>query len=228
MTLYRMRICIGAVCLALLCGAFLAQPKAALAKGFSFSESEAADAAELQAGADAQQQEIETLLAMPCREKIAGKKVAVLVAERKSGGGVSANLQNYGVMFGEINQRLREVGFTTYTQEEITNQIAQAQIEAQFSNNPDDAISAARRLGASVILRGLVESRTSFNPVAKVNEVAVDMSFTMVNSAGKQLGQVTVSADSFAGADVTAVAMRLVKENARLVAAKLYAAGCSL
>ena len=42
-----------------------------------------------------------------------------------------------------INQRLKKFGFNTYTQEEITAQIAQAEIEAHFRNDPDAAINAS-------------------------------------------------------------------------------------
>ena len=55
----------------------------------------------------------------------------------------------------------------TFTPEEIRAQIAQAEIDAYFKNNPDAALSAAKRLGASFILRGLISSEARMNPIIR-------------------------------------------------------------
>ena len=78
--------------------------------------------------------------------------------EQQVGGGILANQDNYGPHFQVINQRLRSLGLKTYTPEEIKKQIAQAEIDAYFKGNPDAALSASRRLGASFMLRGLINA----------------------------------------------------------------------
>ena len=68
---------------------------------------------------------------------------------RKPGGYIAAQQQNYGQHFDAINRRLRYLGLRTFTPEEIRRQIAQAEIDAYFRNDPNAAISASKRLGAS-------------------------------------------------------------------------------
>ena len=70
-----------------------------------------------------------------------------------------AQQQNYGPHFQVINGRLREPRLQTFTPEEIRKQIAQAEIDAYFKNDPDAALSASRRLGAAFVLRGLITRR---------------------------------------------------------------------
>jgi len=93
--------------------------------------------------------------------------------------------ENYGPHFRAINNRLRMLGLTTYTPEEIRRQIAQAEIDAYFRNDPDAALSAARRLGASFILRGLITAQATFNPLVRVNQVSINMDFTLTGANGR-------------------------------------------
>ena len=78
----------------------------------------------------------------------------VVIGERQSNGIIAAQQQNYGPHFQAINKRLRALGLRTYTPEEIRRQIAQAEIDAYFRNDPDAALSAAKRLGASFVAPG--------------------------------------------------------------------------
>jgi hypothetical protein len=55
---------------------------------------------------------------------------------------------SYGPHFNAINKRLRALGLNTYTQEEIRAQIAQAETDAYFRNDPDAALNASKKLGA--------------------------------------------------------------------------------
>jgi len=210
-----------------LLAAFLAFGAIAHARDFSFSETEAREKAEEQETTAEAQELINQLLATPCSKNLKGRKTAVIIAERNVDGGYVTNQSNYGLHFAEINRRLRDLGLRTYTPEEIKAQIRAAEVQAYMNNDPDAQISAASRLGASFILRGLIESRSSFNPVAKVNEVHVTMSFTLVSAAGKSVASVSESAESWAGSDTTGVALSLVKEKADLVVAKLYSEYCA-
>lgn len=190
---------------------------------FKFSDEDEQDAR----ARAARQQRVRQMTSIPCQKSIQGKKVAVIIGEKHSGGGLSVNQSNYGVLFEIINSRLRNVGLRTCTQEEITRQIAQAEIEAYMRNDPDAALSAARRLGAQFIIRGLISSRSRVNPVLGINEVFVDMSFTLTQSSGRTIGGTRASGDSYAGSDTLSVAASIVEDQADEVVAKLYYDFCT-
>lgn len=219
MKLSALLLCMSGLISSLLCGSVAASE-------FSFSETEAREEAEEVEAEVAASKLIQELLATPCSRTLKNRKTALVIAERKSEGGIETEQKNYGLHFGEINRCLQEIGLRTYTQEEIAAQIRNAEVQALMNNDPDAQISAASRLGASFILRGIIESRTSFNPVAKVNEVHVTITFSLVDASGKSVANVSESADSFSGADTTSVALELVKSKADLVVAKLYSEYC--
>ena len=106
-----------------------------------------------------------------------------------------------------INQRLKKFGFNTFTQEEITAQIAQAEIEAHFRNDPDAAINASKKVGADFILRGVISSRTAINPVLRIPEVYISMGFTLTAADGKTISDAGASADSYSGTDTLGMAL---------------------
>ena len=150
----------------------------------------------------------------------------VIIGEQQSNGYVSANQQNYGPHFQAINGRLRALGLATFTPEEIRAQIKQAEIDAYFRNNPDLALSAAKRLGASFVLRGLITSEATMNPIIAVNQVTVGMGFTLAAANGRIVSDVGASAGSYAGANVGQMALTLVNEQADEVVARLYGDYC--
>jgi hypothetical protein len=194
----------------------------ASAQGFKFSQPDTAPAAE----EAARQERIAQQLSTPCRAELKGKKIAVIIGEVQSNGYIAAQQQNYGPHFQAINARLRSLGLTTYTPEEIRRQIAQAEIDAYFRNDPDAALSAAKRLGASFILRGLISSQAVMNPVIRVNQVSVNMGFTLTGANGRIISDTGASSGSYAGADVSSMALTLVNEQADEVVARLYGDYC--
>ncbi len=207
------------------CLVLLAVPLAvggAHAQGFRFSQPDNADQA-AQAERDAR---IAAELSTPCRADLKGKKIMVVIGERQSNGYVSAQQQNYGPHFAAINARLRSLGLSTYTQEEIHAQIRQAEIDAYFRNNPDLALSAAKRLGASFVLRGLITAEATMNPIIAVNQVNVGMGFTLTAANGRVVSDVGAAAQSYAGANVADMALTLVNEQADEVVARLYGDYC--
>ena len=197
------------------------------AQGFSFSKEEEARKAREQAREEAREQSIAQKLSTPCREQLKDKKIMVIIGEQQSGGGITANQQNYGPHFQAINQRLRSLGLKTYTPEEIRKQIAQAEIDAYFKGNPDAALSASKRLGASFVLRGLITSQATVNRVIRVNEVTIGMGFTLADTQGRTIADASAEDGSFAGTDVRAMAARLINEHADEVVAKLYSDYCT-
>ena len=192
------------------------------AQGFKFSQPDTATKAEEDAKADRIARDLST----PCRADLKGKKIMVVIGEVQAGGRISAQQQDYGRHFQAINTRLRSLGLTTYTQEEIRRQIAQVEIDAHMRNDPDAALSAAKRLGASFVLRGLISSQATQNPMMAVNQVSVNMGFTLTGGNGRIISDVNANSSSYAGADVSSMALTLVNEQADDVVARLYADYC--
>ncbi|HXT04223.1 MAG TPA: hypothetical protein VN760_08580 [Casimicrobiaceae bacterium] len=194
----------------------------ALAQGFRFSQPDDSAARE----AAARDERIAQDLSVPCRADIKNKKIMVVIGERQSNGYIEAHQQNYGAHYQAINKRLQALGLRTYTPEEIRRQIAQAEIDAYFRNDPDAALAASRRLGASFVLRGLISSQAMRNPMMAVNQVSVNMGFTLTGSNGRVISDTDATSSSYAGADVERMALTLVNEKADEVVAKLYADYC--
>lgn len=196
---------------------------AGFAQGFKFSQEDGAAKAKEQA----RQQAIAERLSTPCRDQLKDRKIMLIIGEQQAGGGILAQQENYGPHFQAINQRLRALGLKTYTPGEIKKQIAQAEIDAYFKGNPDAALSASRRLGASFVLRGLIISQASVNPVIRVNEVTVNLGFSLADAGGRMISDATAQGGSFAGSDIRSAAARLINEQADEVVAKLYSDYCT-
>jgi hypothetical protein len=198
---------------------------AALAQGFKFSDPDPIDQQEKADKAAAQAIAVEQIWT-PCRAELKDKKIMVVIGERRSDGYIYAEQQNYGAHYEAINRRLKTLGLRTYTPEEIRRQIAQAEIDAYFKNDPDAALSASKRLGASFVLRGLITSQAMQNPMMRVNQVTINMDFTLTGSNGRLISDAQASSSSYAGADVNKMALTLVNEKADEVVPKLYADYC--
>jgi hypothetical protein len=205
----------------LACVAVLATP-GARAQGFSFSQPDESERIER----EAREARISHALSTPCRDDLRNKKIMVVIGETQSNGYVSAQQADYGPHYRLINDRLRALGLTTYSAEEIRRQVAQAEIDAHFRNDPDAALSASRRLGANFILRGLISSRSMPNPMMRVNQVDVTMGFTLSSAGGKLISIAEAQSASYAGSDVAKMALTLINEQADEVVAKLYAEYC--
>jgi acid stress-induced BolA-like protein IbaG/YrbA len=195
----------------------------AFAQGFSFSQPENDDE---RYENEARQSRIAEQLSTPCRADLKGKKIMVVIGEQQSNGYIAAQQQNYGPHFQAINARLRALGLRTYTPEEIRRQIAQAEIDAYFRNDPDAALAASRKLGASFVLSGLITAQATKNPMMNVNQVSVNMGFTLTGSNGRIVSRADASSASYAGADVQKMALTLVNEKADEVVAQLYSDYC--
>jgi len=198
-------------------GAALAQQP-----GFKFSQQDDADRQEQ----EARQNRIAAQLSTPCRASIKDKKIVVLIGERQNGY-VVAEQRNYGPVFDAINNRLRSVGLRTYTPEEIRQQIKQAEIDAYLRNDQDAMMSAAQRLGASFALKGVISSLATRNPMMAVNQVHVNMHFTLTGG-GRIISEADAHSESYAGADVARMALTLVNEQADDVVATLYSDYCRI
>jgi hypothetical protein len=191
------------------------------AQGFKFSnEDNAEKEAQAKRGA-----EVQSLLATPCRDKIRNQKIMVLIGEQRDGQ-VSANQTKYSTHINAVNQRLQTLGLKTFTEAQIRAQVAQAEVDAYFKNDPDAAISASRRLAAQYILRGVIASSAFRNTAVNVNQVNISMDFTLTGSNGKMISQTSAKNESYAGQDVSGMALTLINESAEEVVAKLYSDFC--
>jgi hypothetical protein len=194
---------------------------ATVAHAFKFSDDEAS------AKVEANEKTRNTVaISAACSKRLKGERVVVLVAERGNNG-INADQGRYGMHFRAIDQRLRQQGMRTFSQEEIRKQIAQAEIDAQFRNDPAAAQAAARKLGASLFLRGVITTRREVNPVLKINEVYVNMSFTLAGTNGRVVSEASAKADSYAGGDTLGMALTLVNEQADGVVGRLIGGYCA-
>ena len=191
------------------------------AQAFSFADEEAKDKA-----AAAPKATRPAELPAACRERLKNERVLVLVAERGNQG-VNADQGRYGMHFQSIDRRLGKQGMRTYSQEEIRKQVAQAEVDAYFRNDPDAALAAAKRLGATLSLRGVISSRRAVNPVLNINEVYVNMSFALLDAAGQVISEATASADSYSGGDTLGMSLTLLNEKADGVVGRLLWGYCA-
>jgi hypothetical protein len=194
----------------------------AQADGFRFSQPDTSELREAQAR-DAR---VAQDLAVPCRADLLNRKIMVVIGETMSNGTIDAHQENFGPHYRAINRRLQALGLRTYTPEQIKKQIAQAELDAYFRNDPDTALAASKKLGASFVLRGLITTDAAINPMMAVNQVSVNMGFTLTASNGRVVSDTEASASSYAGADVRRMALTLVDEQADEVVAKLYGDYC--
>ena len=193
----------------------------AWAQGFKFSNEDNA-----QKAADAERKgQVDAMLAAPCRDKIKNQKIMVLIGESRNGA-VQAGQSAFSPQFDAINSRLQSVGLKTVTQAQIRAQVAQAEIDAYFKNDPDAAISASKRLAAQYILKGLITTQASRNLAVNVNQVNVSMQFTLTGGNGKMISQASAANASYAGSDISGMALTLINEKADEVVAKLYSDYC--
>lgn len=191
--------------------------------GFKFSNEDKADEqreAETQA-------KVQAILASPCRSKIKNQKVMVLIGESRNGY-IQAAQSSYGGHFDALNTRLQRVGLKTVTQAQIKAQVAQAEIDAYFKNDPDAALSASKRMAAQYILRGLISSETAYNRIVRVNQVQIRMNFTLTDASGRTVAQASAENASYAGMDTSGMALTLINEKADEVVAQLYSDYCRI
>ena len=195
--------------------------EAAQAQGFKFpqeekteSEPEAKSKARLQAS-----------LSTPCKAKLKNQKIMVLIGQSQNGY-INATQSGFSPHFDAINRRLQSMGVKTATQQQIRSQVKQAEIDAYFKNDADAALSASKRMEAQYVLRGLISTSSGYNRMVNVNQVMVSMTFTLTNTSGKVLSQVSAESASYSGQDTASMALTLINEQADGVVGQLYRDYC--
>jgi hypothetical protein len=191
------------------------------AEPFSFSIQLQQEEAAEQAAAAQRAASIRELVSVPCRDRLKNRKILQLMAERREGRWL-AEQGRYGGLTSIIDTRMRALGLGTYTQEQITSNIAQAEVTAYFNNDPDGALAASKRLAADYILRSDLTITTDINEVVGIHEVAVDLQLTLSSASGRQLSAVDAHSESYSGLDTFGTASALLKRQADKLVAQLY------
>ncbi len=132
----------------------------------------------------------------------------------------------YGPLIDELNQSFSQLGLKTYTGAEINDQIAREEQEAFLNNDVEAALSAATRLKADFLLKGIISTRAQTNKVVKIEEVFVTITLTLLNNEGTQLTTARVSEAVFSDADTLGTIQRLVHEQARSITYQLFKDYC--
>lgn len=197
----------------------------AQAQGFKFSNP--SPGAEAEAAAKAQRDTVvRSQLATPCRDRIKNRKIMVLIGEERNGM-VAAGQGVFGRHVEAVNTRLQTLGLKTYSAEQIRKQVAQEEIDAYFKNDPDRALSASKRMAAQYVLRGVIASQVARNALVNVNQVSIDMNFTLTDAAGRVVSTAKASNQSYAGTDTAGMALTLIEERADEAVAQLYSDYCA-
>jgi len=191
-----------------------------------FDEHERAEAEQEWARESAKQGYVQELLNAPCNSAAKRRSVALVLYEDTPGGRRKVADPGFSPLFSEIVGHLNALGIKTYSQEQIRARIAQAELEAVASGDIDAAISASRRLGAGYVLRGQIAARAGTNRVVGIEEVFVNVSLSLSNSAGKLLVTTGARGDSWAGQDVVGAALEIVRRDSDRLAAEINNAIC--
>jgi hypothetical protein len=202
------------ICASLLCATAGAEP-------FRFSTEEANQRANDKAAEARRAHEIQQLVSIPCQRRLKNRRILQLISERTATQ-LLTRQDRYAPLFRVIDARLQALGLKTYTQEQIRQKIAQAEVDAYFKNDPDEALAASKKLAADYVLRGSISTRTGVNSVVQVNEVAVNIEFTLSGADGRVLSTVQAHSDSYSGVDTLGTALTLVREQADPLVAQLY------
>lgn len=198
---------------------------AAHSADFKFSEADKEEEAQEKQEQAVEQARIAGQLGTPCKNKIKNQKILVLFGESQNGQ-VQASQSNFNPYSDAINSRLRALGLKTYTRAQIRQQVAQAEIDAYFKNDPDAAISASKRMAAQYILKGLITTEARYNQAVNVNQVSIRMDFTLTGANGKMISQARAENASYAGHDTSGLALTLINERADALVASLYSDYC--
>ena len=211
LSVYGVILCLG--------GPLCVAPSAA--DQFSFSAEAAKDQEKADADAAARAQSIQALVSVPCRRRLKDQRIVLLVAEQTPDRWMAAQ-GRFGQFIRVLDARLKALGLKTFSAQEIKASIAQAEIDAYFNNDPDGALSASKRLGASYLLKGSITSRAGINPIVGVNEVDVTIDLTLSAADGRVLSDVSAHSGSYSGSDTLSTALDLVKQQADTLVAQLY------
>jgi hypothetical protein len=132
----------------------------------------------------------------------------------------------YGNLVDELNGGFQQLGLKTYTTAEINAQIARAEQEAVLNNNLDAAVSAADRLSANFVLKGIISTHSQINKVVNIDEVFVTIDLSLHDSSGTLISTAQMSETAFSDADILSAIQKLVKSQSREITYQLFKDYC--
>ncbi len=197
------------------------------ASSFSFSEYE-----DQEQGSEA----VHALADLHCPKSLTASKVATMIGELHRGnryiyrgywGGSYLTEQSvYGRLIDKLNTGFERLGLATYSEREINEQVAREEQEAFLNNDLEAAMSAAERLKADYMLKGVISTHTQINNVVKVDEVFVTIDLTLYNDNGLQISTARAREATFSDADITATIQDIVSRQADRITYELFAEHC--
>jgi hypothetical protein len=199
---------------------------------FSFAEAERQETA---GESDARQISLATL---HCPASLKKARIATMIGQRnKDNRGYehfygsflshqSSDRSVYGNLVDLLNQGFKQLGLRTYTSAEINAQVARAEQEAFLNNNIDAAVSAAERLRADFMLKGVISTHAQMNRVINVDEVFVTINLALFDRNGRQISNATASETAFSDADVLATIQKLVQKQSHDITYQLFRDYC--
>ena len=132
----------------------------------------------------------------------------------------------YGDLVDNLNQGFQQLGLKTYTTGEINAQVAREEQEAFLNNDLDAAVSAADRLSADFMVKGLISTRSQVNSVVQVDEVFVTINLALFDRSGRQISTAHASETTFSDADVLSTIQKLVKAQSTHIIYQLFSDYC--
>ena len=184
------------------------------------------------------------LSTLSCPASLTGKKIATMIGEqhRDDYNGNNGTIitigepdwdrkfgtqkQVYGPLVSQLNQGFSQLGLKTYTCDEINSQIARAEQEAFLNNDMEGALTAAKRLQADFLVKGIISTRTQTNNVLKIEEVFVTISLTLYDKNGNQLSTALVKKAVFSDTDTLGTVQSLVKDQSYTIVYQLFKDYC--
>ncbi len=183
----------------------------------------------------------------PCTKSLASKKIATVIGEihRNQWTGrygyfgyfttpddpdwdnrFGTKKPVYGDLADDLNRTFNRLGLKTYTAEQINDQIAKEEQEAFLNNDLDAAMTAAERLSADFVLKGLISTRTQVNKVVNVDEVFVTIDLVLMDRNGGILASAQISQTAFSDADIQATLQDMVQKQANNITRELFKDYC--
>ena len=132
----------------------------------------------------------------------------------------------YGDLADDLNKAFMRLGLKTFTAEQINDQIAREEQEAFLNNDLEAAMSAAERLSADFVLKGLISTRTQVNKVVNVDEVFVTIDLVLLDRNGGTLASAQISQTAFSDADIQATLQKMIRNQSGRITRELFKDYC--
>lgn len=132
----------------------------------------------------------------------------------------------YGNLVDELNGGFQQLGLKTNTTAEINAQIARVEQEAVLNNDLDAAVSAADRLSANFMLKGIISTHSQINRVVNIDEVFVTINLSLLDRKGNLISTAQINETAFSDADILATIQKLVKNQSREITYQLFKDYC--